>query len=80
MVFASQTGAVEKIMLSVFTRNKVAVAFYEGRLGFKMDGFSPREKRLRGGIVKKPGYEILSKSIERGQEREDTPDKAKRGC
>lgn len=70
-----QTGAVEKMMLSVFTRNTIAVEFYKIKLEFEVDEFSPREKRLRGGIIKTPDYEILSKSIERN----DTPDKAIRG-
>lgn len=55
-------AGVEKSMLTVFVANGGARKFYGG-LGYEVDAFSPRERRLRGGVVKKPDYEILSKGL-----------------
>ncbi|KAK0642753.1 N-alpha-acetyltransferase 40 [Lasiodiplodia hormozganensis] len=55
-------GAVEKVMLTCFRCNTVALAFYQ-KLGFGEDEFSPPAKRLRGGKIKLPPYLIMSKSV-----------------
>lgn len=67
---------VEKAMLTVFRRNERAVGFYEG-LGYGVDEFSPRARKLRGGVVKEVDYLIMSKELgvgvgdrgERGQRK-----------
>ena len=53
---------MEKAMLTVFVANKDALAFYK-RLGYLMDEYSPEERKLRNGVVKKPDYVILSKAL-----------------
>ena len=53
---------VEKAMLTVFVENQGARRFYE-KLGYDVDEYSPSAKRLRGGIIKKPTYVILSKRL-----------------
>lgn len=53
---------VEKAMLTVFLENEGAVKFYE-RLGYGEDDYSPRPRKLRNGVVKKPDYIILSKAL-----------------
>ena len=53
---------VEKVMLTVFVENRGALKFYE-RLGYVEDEYSPRPRRLRNGVVKKPDYTILSKPL-----------------
>ena len=53
---------VEKAMLTVFKANKAAMRFYE-RLGYEEDEYSPRPRKLRGGVVKGPDYMILSKPL-----------------
>jgi hypothetical protein len=53
---------VEKAMLTVFVENRGGRRFYEG-LGYKVDEYSPRPRRLRGGVVKEPTYLILSKRL-----------------
>ena len=53
---------VEKAMLTVFKANKAAMRFYE-RLGYEEDEYSPRPRKLRGGVVKEPDYMILSKPL-----------------
>lgn len=60
---AYNMGLVDKVMLTVFTCNKRAVGFYQ-RCGFLRDGISPQPRTLRGGKVKMPEYEILSKCVE----------------
>lgn len=53
---------VEKAMLTVFKANRAAMTFYE-RLGYEEDAYSPRPRKLRGGILKEPDYMILSKPL-----------------
>ena len=53
---------VDKVMLTVFVVNERARQFY-ARLGYRIDEYSPQERRLRGGIVKTPDYVILSKNL-----------------
>lgn len=53
---------VEKAMLTVFKANKAAMTFYE-RLGYEEDDYSPRPRKLRGGVLKEPDYMILSKRL-----------------
>ena len=55
-------AGVEKAMLTVFKKNEAAVGFYE-MLGYEVDEFSPRARKLRGGVVKEVDYMILSKSL-----------------
>jgi ribosomal protein S18 acetylase RimI-like enzyme len=50
-------------MLTVFTANKHAEAFYR-HLGYFEDASSPPVRKLRGGKVKRPEYLILSKSLQ----------------
>lgn len=54
---------VEKAMLTVFVENVGARRFYEG-LGYGVDEYSPQVRRLRGGVVKRPTYVILSKKLQ----------------
>ena len=63
-------AGVEKSMLTVFRRNEAAMRFYEG-LGYGVDEFSPRARKLRGGVVRDADYSILSKSLmgKEGRER-----------
>ena len=58
-----QRVGVEKAMLTVFLENEGALSFYE-RLGYVEDDYSPRPRKLRNGVVKKPDYIILSKALE----------------
>ena len=53
---------VEKSMLTVFRANKAAMNFYRG-LGYEEDEYSPRPRKLRGGVVKHLDYIILSKPL-----------------
>ena len=57
-----QKVGVEKGMLTVFLNNISALKFYE-RLGYEEDDYSPQPKKLRGGVVKKSDYVILSKGL-----------------
>ncbi|POS72985.1 hypothetical protein DHEL01_v208622 [Diaporthe helianthi] len=59
---AYNIDVVDKVMLTVFTRNKRAVGFYQ-TCGFVRDGISPQPRTLRGGKVKMPEYQILSKRV-----------------
>lgn len=77
---AAATGVAEKVMLTVFTCNARAGGFYR-RCGFERDGISPQPRRLRGGTVKMPDYEILSKRVGRlevgAEKRDDDGTRAK---
>ncbi len=53
---------VEKAMLTVFVENQRALTFYE-TLGYSEDDYSPEPRKLRNGVIKKPDYVILSKSL-----------------
>lgn len=55
-------AGVGKAMLTVFVENQRALAFYE-KLGYSEDDFSPQPRKLRNGVIKKPDYVILSKSL-----------------
>ena len=55
-------ASVKKAMLTVFKANEAAIRFYE-RLGYEEDEYSPRPRKLRGGVVKEPDYMILSKPL-----------------
>lgn len=55
-------AGVKKAMLTVFRVNEAARAFYK-TLGYGEDAFSPRPKKLRGGVVKESDYIILSKPL-----------------
>ena len=55
-------AGVKKSMLTVFRANQAARGFYE-RMGYEEDEYSPRPKKLRGGVVKEADYIILSKSL-----------------
>ena len=57
-----KNARAEKAMLTVFKTNKAAMRFYE-RLGYQKDEYSPRPRKLRGGVVKDPDYMILSKPL-----------------
>lgn len=63
---AAEVEVIEKVMLTVFTCNQRAVEFYQ-RCGFERDEISPQPRTLRGGKVKMPDYEILSKKAGRPQ-------------
>lgn len=60
---AYNIDVVDKVMLTVFTCNKRAVEFYQ-KCDFVRDEISPQPRTLRGGKVKVPEYEILSKRVE----------------
>lgn len=62
MEAVGQSVGVEKAMMTVFVVNEKALGFY-GALGYEEDEFSPKPRRLRGGVVKVPDYVILSKSL-----------------
>ncbi|KAF2427545.1 hypothetical protein EJ08DRAFT_615848 [Tothia fuscella] len=53
---------VDKSMLTVFTRNNFAEELYK-RLGYAIDEKSPQVRKLRGGMVKKPEYFVMSKDL-----------------
>ncbi|KAF2102504.1 hypothetical protein NA57DRAFT_32081 [Rhizodiscina lignyota] len=48
---------------SALRGQKLAERFYRKR-GYEIDDFSPQERRLRGGKVKRPDYVILSKALQ----------------
>lgn len=54
---------VSKVMLTVFTSNTSAEAFYRS-LGYDEDEFSPPPRKFRGGKTKRPDYIIMSKPAE----------------
>jgi ribosomal protein S18 acetylase RimI-like enzyme len=53
---------LEKSMLTVFKSNEVARGFYE-TLGYGIDEYSPRPRKLRNGTIKEADYLILSKAL-----------------
>jgi ribosomal protein S18 acetylase RimI-like enzyme len=53
---------LEKSMLTVFKSNEPARRFYE-RLGYEVDEYSPRPRKLRNGTIKDVDYLILSKKL-----------------
>ncbi|CAG8909390.1 unnamed protein product [Penicillium egyptiacum] len=53
---------LEKSMLTVFKSNESARRFYE-RLGYEVDEYSPRPRKLRNGTIKDVDYLILSKML-----------------
>ena len=55
-------AGVKKAMLTVFRANRAARGFYE-KMGYEEDEYSPRSKKLRGGVVKEADYIILSKPL-----------------
>ena len=57
-----RNAGVEKLMLTVFTRNQHAVDWYS-RMGFAVDDSWPEARTLRSGITKQADYRILSRSI-----------------
>ena len=61
---AARKGGVEKVMLTVFTKNQGASRFYEG-LGYEVDEYSPRGRKVRGRWVDTE-YVILSKRVRMG--------------
>ncbi|PVH84089.1 acyl-CoA N-acyltransferase [Cadophora sp. DSE1049] len=54
--------STEKVMLTVFTRNERAVAFYTN-LGYTKDEYSPPPRVLRNGTVMEAEYVILSRAV-----------------
>lgn len=69
---ATRIGIMDKVMLTVFTANHRAVAFYR-RCGFDVDPTSPQPRRLRNGVVKRPDYVIMSKAIDRARRAVPAP-------
>ena len=67
---AGQRAGMEASMLTVFTSNERALAFYK-RLGYKVDDYSPEARVFRNGTVKEPDYVILSKSLRFGLGKPD---------
>jgi ribosomal protein S18 acetylase RimI-like enzyme len=64
---AEQLGpAIEKVMLTCFVANTSAVQFYH-RLGFDVDGSSPRARKIRGKLIS-PDYVILSKLMKQAND------------
>ncbi|KAL6716731.1 N alpha-acetyl-transferase [Lecanora helva] len=55
-------AGMQKAMLTVFRANEKGRRFNE-RLGYEEDEFSPRGKRLRGGVFREADYIILSKTL-----------------
>ncbi|KAJ5096048.1 hypothetical protein NUU61_005404 [Penicillium alfredii] len=53
---------LEKAMLTVFKSNESARRFYE-RVGYEIDEYSPRPRKLRNGTIKDVDYLILSKKL-----------------
>lgn len=62
---------VEKAMLTVFKSNTSALKFYE-KLGYIEDDYSPKARLLRNGTVKEPSYVILSKTLPKDRELEES--------
>lgn len=55
-------AGVQKAMLTVFVANEAARAFHH-KLGYEVDEYSPRPRKLRNGVVKEVDYSILSKAL-----------------
>lgn len=55
-------AGVEKLMLTVFTRNQHAVDWYS-HMAFNVDEFWPEARTLRSGTTKQADYRILSRGI-----------------
>lgn len=53
---------VEKAMLTVFLENEPALKLYH-KLEYEEDDYSPKARKLRGGVLKLPTYVILSKKL-----------------
>ncbi|PHH83451.1 hypothetical protein CDD82_767 [Ophiocordyceps australis] len=58
MQVADKIPSVTKVMLTCFTSNKRARAFYDG-LGFVIDDASPRQRKLRAGRIVFPDYGMI---------------------
>ena len=58
-------AGMAKCMLTVFSCNAAAIAFYT-RIGYQIDEFSPEPRKLRNGVIKEPDYNILSKPLQNG--------------
>lgn len=65
---SAEIEVVDKVMLTVFTCNERALQFYR-RCGFERDDISPQPRKLRGGKIKMPDYEVLSKKAGHRQGR-----------
>ncbi|KAK4084549.1 uncharacterized protein Triagg1_1029 [Trichoderma aggressivum f. europaeum] len=65
ITIAENIPSTKKVMLTCFTSNLNGLKFYE-KLGFTKDGFSPRDRTLRGGKVVRPDYVILSRVTAHG--------------
>lgn len=59
---------VYKTMLTVFRSNDKTVKWYN-KEGYDVDEYSPPEKKLRNGTVKRADYLIMSKSLENAAKR-----------
>ncbi|KAH6665341.1 acyl-CoA N-acyltransferase [Plectosphaerella plurivora] len=68
---ARHTPPITKVMLTCYTSNMRARAFYT-KLGFVTDAISPQERRLRRGVVFMPDYLIMSLRV-RGETAEEEP-------
>jgi N-alpha-acetyltransferase 40 len=69
---ARHTPPITKVMLTCYTSNTRARAFYS-KLGFETDALSPQERRLRRGVVFVPDYLIMSLRV-RGDNAEEALD------
>ena len=66
---AGRAAQVQKAMMTVFRANGGALRLYE-KLGYREDEYSPRPKKLRGGIVREADYVIWSKNLKRKSQGE----------
>lgn len=74
---AGRKAELKKAMLTVFRQNNISMPFYK-KLGYEVDVFSPKPKRLRNGVVKEADYLILSKSLQEDAARRETKSEASR--
>ncbi|KAL9480027.1 hypothetical protein ACSS6W_004813 [Trichoderma asperelloides] len=65
ITIAENIPSAKKVMLTCFISNTNGLRFYE-KIGFTKDGFSPRDRVLRGGKVVRPDYVILSRETAHG--------------